>query len=60
MVISFFHAAPVGTKLLILFRTGTAPYVIGVKGSCYVGVASVTEGVEHMMKAIKLGQAHLV
>jgi len=56
----FFHDALVDTKLLILFRTGTAPYIIGVRGSCYIGVPSVVEGVKHMMKVIKLGQAYVV
>ena len=37
-----------------------APYVIRVKGSCYVSVPSIMEGVKHILKAIKLGEALIV
>ncbi|KIK14389.1 hypothetical protein PISMIDRAFT_117115, partial [Pisolithus microcarpus 441] len=38
----------------------TVPYVNGIRGACYVGVPSVKDGTEHMMRAIKLGEAEAV
>lgn len=40
--------------------TKTAPYVIGVRGSCYTGVQSINEGIEHMMHAIEAGETALL
>ncbi|KIK25370.1 hypothetical protein PISMIDRAFT_9598 [Pisolithus microcarpus 441] len=50
-----------GAQISILSTwTRTAPYVIRVRGSCYVGVLSVNEGIEHMMWAIELGEAQVL
>ncbi|KAI5989986.1 hypothetical protein EDD15DRAFT_2370316 [Pisolithus albus] len=50
-----------GARIGILSTwTRTAPYVIGVRGACYVGVSSVKEGIAQMMKAIETGEAGAV
>ncbi|KAI6108657.1 hypothetical protein EV401DRAFT_2076766 [Pisolithus croceorrhizus] len=60
-VVGPYYLVTKGTRIGILATwTRTAPYVNGVKGACYVGVLSVKEGVEHMIKAIELGESLVV
>lgn len=50
-----------GTRIGVLATwPRTAPYIIGVKGSCYVGVPSVKEGVKRIIRSIELGEVAVV
>ncbi|KAI6113500.1 hypothetical protein EV401DRAFT_1983037 [Pisolithus croceorrhizus] len=56
-----FYLVTKGTRIGILAEwPRTAPYVIGVRGSCYVGVLTVEDGVRRMMNSIKLGESCLL
>ncbi|KAI5993045.1 hypothetical protein EDD15DRAFT_2367858 [Pisolithus albus] len=60
-VVGPYYLVTKGTRIGVLATwTRTAPYVNGVKGACYVGVPSVKEGVERMIRAIDLGESFVV
>ncbi|KAI6124356.1 hypothetical protein EV401DRAFT_1886366 [Pisolithus croceorrhizus] len=59
-VVRLYYLVMKGTQISILATwMRTALYVNGIKGACYVGVPSVKEGVEHMIKAIELGESFI-
>ncbi|KAI6117422.1 hypothetical protein EV401DRAFT_1969192 [Pisolithus croceorrhizus] len=56
-----FYLVTKGTCISILAEwPRMAPYVIGIRGSCYVGVLTVKDGVQRMMNSIKLGKSCLL
>ncbi|KIK14948.1 hypothetical protein PISMIDRAFT_116077, partial [Pisolithus microcarpus 441] len=56
-----FYLVTKGTRIGVLAEwPRMAPYIISVKGSCYVGVLMVKEGVRCMMNAIRLGKYSLL